>query len=119
MGCSARPPQEDTGKALLHPSAVGIQRSLCVLCEAGTPGGRAGKGVPAAGWTHGRGGDGCRALSLAAACVQPVNVELDKASSLRGAETVVKVTCYFSGFVSSLPSKFVQMLYAQRRVKED
>lgn len=48
-----------------------------------------------------------------------MNVELDKASSLRGAEPVVKVTWYFSGFVSSLPSKFVQMLYAQRRVKED
>lgn len=52
---------------------------------------------------------------MCAAC----DVELDKASSLRGAETVVKVTCYFSGFVSSLPSKFVQMLHAHRQVKED
>lgn len=57
VGCSARPRQEDAGKALLHPSAAGIQRSLGVLCEAGTPGGRAGEGFPAAGWTHG--GDGC------------------------------------------------------------
>lgn len=60
------------GKALLRPSAAGVQLSLCILHETSSPRGKTGEGVPGGGGTQGTGSDGFRASSLAALCLQPV-----------------------------------------------